>query len=106
MKKTLSLAIAFLICTAAMAQLKTDAYKAKTDTLEIPLTQKFVRIRGKLIDTRAFEQIPVFLPLDVLQFIVGALINGQQPQYNAQQMQQHVSITQQLQQLLPPQKPQ
>lgn len=106
MKKT-SIITTLLLCLSlsAMAQ-KTDSVKAKpvSDTVLIPATAKFVKIEGKVYDTRAFKQIPIFLSPEVLEFIVSAMINGKQAEYNATQMQQHVAITQQLQQLLPAKK--
>ena len=106
MKKTITLlTLTLCLSLTAIAQ-KTDTIKGKpnTDTIVVPASAKFINIGGAVYDARAFKQIPVFLTADVLELIVSAMINGNQPQYNAQQMQQHVSITSQLQKLLPPKK--
>lgn len=103
MKTTILILLAILISTAAMAQATpkdTAKVKPNTDTLVVPASAKFIKIKGKPYDLRAFDMVPIFLSAEVLEFVINAMINGQQPAYDAQKMQDHITITQQLQQAL------
>lgn len=106
MKKTLIITTLTLCLSIAASAQKADTTKTKpsTDTLVVPASAQYIKVQGRVINTQAFNAIPVFLTQEVLEFIVLALINGSQPQYSAQQMSQHVTIIQQLQKLLPPKK--